>query len=354
MKAGTAALNNYNNCGLCFKQSDISVSDFFDYYYKNYCLAQLKETTCEKYEKNIRLHLKPALGHYKLGTLSTPVIQEFINKKYEDGYSRNTLCNLKALLTGSFEFGIDSNFIRINPATRVKIPSSRVTDNNPNTRKNERVPITKEQFDMIISRFPENSTSYIPLMLGYHCGLRISETFALTWSDIDFENKTLDINKQIQWLHHKWFFSEPKYNSFRTIKLDSEIIKILKKHKIHQLENKLRYSEYYTEIYINDLNELDTQGKMIDMICRKENGEYLQSRSQQHTNHIIHTELGLEKYNYHTLRHTHATMLLEAGAPIKDVQYRLGHKNIKETLDIYTHCTHSMSEKTVAILNQIM
>lgn len=47
-------------------------------------------------------------------------------------------------------------------------------------------------------------------------------------------------------------------------------------------------------------------------------------------------------------------MLLEAGAPIKDVQYRLGHKNIKETLDIYTHCTHSMSEKTVAILNQIM
>lgn len=253
MKAGTAALNNYNNCGLCFKQSDISVSDFFDYYYKNYCLAQLKETTCEKYEKNIQLHLKPALGHYKLGALSTPVIQEFINKKYEDGYSRNTLCNLKALLTGSFEFGIDSNFIRINPAT-----------------------------------------NYIPLMLGYHCGLRISETFALTWSDIDFENKTLDINKQIQWLHHKWFFSEPKYNSFRTIKLDSEIIKILKKHKIHQLENKLRYSEYYTEIYINDLNELDTQGKMIDMICRKENGEYLQSRSQQHTNHIIHTELVLK------------------------------------------------------------
>lgn len=70
------------------------------------------------------------------------------------------------------------------------------------------------------------------------------------------------------------------------------------------------------------------------MLCRKENGSYFQSRSQQHTNHIIHEELGIKNYDYHTLRHTHATMLLENGASIKSVQQRLGHKNTKETLDI--------------------
>ena len=355
LKEGTAVMNRYNNGGIAFEPSNISMSDYLDYYYKNYCVAQLKETTYTKYEKNIRVHLKPSLGQYRLASITTPVLQDFINLKYNKGYSRNTLCNLKALLTGSMEYAINSGFLASNPAKRVKIPSARVTSSNENTRKKERISLTHEQIVCIFNRFPEGHTSYIPLMIGYHCGLRIAETFALTWDDIDLKNKTLNVNKQIQWLHKKWVFTNCKYESSRIINLDSTIVKALKRYKVHQYENKIRYGEYYQDIYVNEHNELDaSEGKKINMLCRKEDGSYLQSRSQQHTNYIIHTKLGIEKYDYHTLRHTHATMLLESGAPIKGVQQRLGHKNIKETLDIYAHCTPVMNNDTINILEKIM
>lgn len=70
----------------------------------------------------------------------------------------------------------------------------------------------------------------------------------------------------------------------------------------------------------------DGQYHDYDIIMRKLDGSYLQSRTQQHTNHVIHTELGIKSYDYHSLRHTHATIFMEHGVPIKAVQERLGHK----------------------------
>ena len=85
--------------------------------------------------------------------------------------------------------------------------------------------------DKIFERFPEGCSSHIPLMLGYKCGLRLGEAFGVMWSDIDFIKCTLTINRQVQWQggskeHGKgyWYFSEPKYNSFRTISLDNSLM----------------------------------------------------------------------------------------------------------------------------------
>ncbi len=352
MAAGVKALNEYNNSGLVFTPSEISYNDYLDYWFKNYVSVNLAETTQEKYEKNLRFHIKPAFGKYKLRSITTPVIQEFLNNKFKDGYSRNSLMNLKALLTGSFEYAIDMNFVSNNPATRAKLPNPRIK--NENTRSKQRIPLTPDQLNLIFNRFPEGTTSYIPLLLGYRCGFRIAETFALTWSDINFKDSTININKQIQWINHKWKFKNPKYESSRIVKIDSITAAALKRYRKQQLEDRMQHGKYYFDLYVNDEHELDQTGTPIDMLCRKINGEYLQSRTQQHTNHIIHTELGITTYDYHTLRHTHATVLLENGAPVKDVQARLGHKNIKETLDIYSHCTPKMAEKSIEILESIV
>ena len=51
----------------------------------------------------------------------------------------------------------------------------------------------------IFERFPEGSSAYIPIMIGYHTGLRLGEIYGLVWEDIDFENKTLSVNRQVQW-----------------------------------------------------------------------------------------------------------------------------------------------------------
>ena len=68
---------------------------------------------------------------------------------------------------------------------------------------------------------------------------------------------------------------------------------------------------------------------------------------------VIHYKLGFKKFDFHSLRHTHATMLCENGAQPKYVQKRLGHKNIQVTLDIYTHVSETMNEHGRAVLNSM-
>lgn len=86
----------------------------------------------------------------------------------------------------------------------------------------------------------------------------------------------------------------------------------------------------------------------VHMICIAENGEYTSTNSFKYCARVIHKEL-LLAFDYHSLRHTHATLLIESGADIKDVQTRLGHTNIETTLQTYVHNTEKMAERSVDI-----
>ena len=246
--------------------------------------------------------------------------------------------------------------------TYVKLPSTRAKPAIP-FRSEPHIYIDKGMIEKIFERFPEGSSAHIPLMLGYKCGLRLGEAFGLVWSDIDFEKGTLAVNRQVQWQSGRkehgngyWYFSEPKYNSFRTISLDNALIDLLKREKQRQD----RAAEYYADKYIHlfegdNSRELNTDGKGVEIypICRRENGEYIQSRVMQHTSMIIHTQLGCEDFDFHSLRHTHATNLAEAGANPKYVQARLGHKNIQVTMQVYQHTSDTIIEQGNNVLRNM-
>ena len=82
----------------------------------------------------------------------------------------------------------------------------------------------------------------------------------------------------------------------------------------------------------------------IELMLVRQDGSYIQARTMQHASSVIHYELGVKDFTFHSLRHTHATMLAEAGMPQKYTQQRLGHKDISVTLKYYTHLTDKMSE----------
>lgn len=362
MEAGTKAYSDYTQAGAVFEPNNSSFSDYLDYWLGTYCVTNLKPITLENYKKKIRLYIKPKLGKYMLSSLSFAVLQDFMNDIFNQGFSRNTLTVIKGILSNSLSYAVEPlHYLQSSPMAYVKLPSTRAKPAIP-SRSEPHIYISKDMIDKIFERFPEGCSSHIPLMLGYKCGLRLGEAFGVMWSDIDFEKGTLTVNRQVQWQggkEHKkgyWYFSEPKYNSFRTISLDNSLMELLKREKQRQERAAEYYGDKYTHLFEGDNSrELNTDGKGVEIypICRRENGEYIQSRVMQHTSMIIHTQLGCEDFDFHSLRHTHATNLAEAGANPKYVQARLGHKNIQVTMQVYQHTSDTIIEQGNSILNSM-
>ena len=370
--AGIAALNEYNNCGKVVYDSNISFADFLDLWLDRECKTSLKSVTVTGYQKKIKNHIKPALGKYALKNIKRADLQSFLNTMHDNGYSKHSITEVKGILTKSFSFAVDEEFISVSPALGLKKPKSEFT--KVPTRSAPHSYLSQEKMKLIFERFPQGSSSYIPLMIGYRCGLRIGETFGLLWDDIDFDAKTLSVKRQIQWKQADrteeakkqengkrsaaagyWYFSNPKYNSFRTIELDDELLEILRQEKELQEEAKAYFKKRYIRYYADDHRRINIaeNGEEINFICVRENGMYITSRTLQHTSAIIHNQLSIPEFDYHSLRHTHTTMLIEHGAPIKYVQARLGHKNIDITLNVYQHLTANLTEQGKAVLGNM-
>lgn len=362
LEAGVKALAEYNDSGLHSKLSEISVYDYFDYWYKNYVILELKINTQKSYKNYIENHIKPNLGIYKLKALTPTILQEFINSKYLSGFSKNHLSNLIGVLSGALKYAIHPcNFIKSNPMLYVNFPKYERSKTDANHKY-----IKPDEFEKIINRFPYGSTFYLPIIIGYYTGFRIGETLGLTWDDINLENRKISINKIIYYNDDTklWYFGTPKTpSSTRTIEIGTTLLNILKKYKTDQLQNKLKYGCHYTCVYegIEIINNKKYRPlyslkanipagtlKKVEMVCTKEDGEIITPNSFKYASKVINYGLGIT-FNYHSLRHTHATTLIENGAEIKDVQIRLGHANIETTYNTYVHHTEKMSNNSVEI-----
>lgn len=236
------------------------------------------------------------------------------------------------------------------------------------TRESTRYVLDHDTMKEILDRFPDGSSFRLPILVGYYSGLRIAEIFGPTWDNIDFEDKTLTVEKILVKHDKDWYIGTPKTrSSVRTIKIGDTLLSELKRERSRQLENEMYYSTHYTCQYAvpetNDIGDKVThvisQKKAIllpydriDFICKKENGELLTQESFKYASRVIRLELGIQ-FNFHSLRHTHATLLIENRADVKDVQMRLGHNNIETTLNTYVHDTDSMKENTVEIFERL-
>ena len=385
LKAGTEAFARYNRTGLSFEPSEISMADFLDYFFEQYCRTNLKYNSQISYRYHITTHLKPAFGNYRLKSLQPSVITSWLNSMVLEGYSFNTIKHAKNCLSKALKYAVyPCQFIEHSPMAYIEMPK---TPKKPKETK----PVSYEDFSLILERFPEGHRYHIALMLGWNLGVRISEAMTITWDDIDFFSDSVTLDKQAinrnygndvlrgkakEWHYIKtgaiaeWALQSVKTeSSVRRIPFGSTLRDFLLRERQRQENNEQEYGDLFYVQYLEEAVDEKNNPFLMIRQCQKkdmpqdaeriffiniaENGCWTTPASMRHCMYLIHNRLGIPDFDFHTLRHTHATNMIENNAELKAVQLRMGHKDIQTTYQIYVHCTKAMEEQNIEILEQI-
>lgn len=339
-------IDEYNTTGEVVEDKKVTLGEIFYEFLEKEANISRKHSTIVRYKSLYRNHIEDELGFRYVGTISTENLQNFLNSK-KDTHSSEYIRSIYNFLLVLFGYAIKRKYIRKNPTDNVIPPANyRAYGEIKN--------YTKEELAKMEERY--STTNLIPAFkIGINLGLRVGECFALRFSDIDWEKQTIRINKQLHFQDKQWSFIPPKTAcSVRTIKMGDEFVAYLKELQQQHEKNKKEYDVGYAINYITDRRGDKPQRIIVDdFINVKQNGEMLTTNSVKFMSRIVKNDLEIE-FKYHNLRHTHTTMLAEAGVNPKYVQKRLGHSKLSTTLNYYTHITDKMDEEVANIMDNIL
>lgn len=347
-KAGLLALAEFTN-GLK-KEAPVTISygDFITDWLDRVYIHEVKPKSYSTVKVLCKKHIIPGMGNIKLTEVSHIKVKEFLNLKTSEGYAKSTITILRAIITRTLDSAIfDYNYLRDNPAKGVKLPSE-AAKRTPH----KRVALSKEDQERVLSGLDHSHPSYIAALIGLHCGLRIGEAFALTWDDIDFDNKNINVNKQILVRQGGLAVDNPKYDSCRIISVDNVLIATLRAFKKTQLEQSLKNLDYPKILYYEDLRNPGSLSPF-NFIMRKSDGGLYHRSAMGLILRDLKKKLNID-IDFHTFRHTHCTDMITCGAPLKAIQKRMGHRNINVTLNIYTDISDQMESQVTEILNNYL
>ena len=122
--AGTKAKAEYDNAGVVFRPSEMSLSDYLDFWLKSFVKTNCTDNTYDSYASAIRIHIKPALGHYKLSSLTPASIQQWVDSlKSEKGLSAQSIANFRGVLSGALKYAIyPCEYLKTNPCSLTRPP----------------------------------------------------------------------------------------------------------------------------------------------------------------------------------------------------------------------------------------
>jgi integrase len=330
----TTTLNEYNN-GKYFEPVKMSVAKWLNTWLQDYKANTVKSTTFINYRNRVINHIIPAIGKYNLKDLRAEYVQNLFNEMHKNDYAPETIRGTYNIIHEALKQAVNNDLLIKNIADTVILPADE--------KKDVRVLSVDEQ-TRFIDVAKETYTGEVFIMaLG--TGMRIGELLALMWSDIDFEentvyvNRTLNIVKDFSDKESKWHkeFGSPKtFSSKRKIPIIPVLQELLKKHRQNQDEIKSRALDAYED---NDLIFATQLGKPLD------------PRNLQRTLRSIADKANLKNVHAHCLRHTFATRGLENGIELVVMKELLGHSSIKMTADLYTHVLPDKKKEAIAKLN---
>ena len=296
---------------------NITLKELCNCYINEHCQLVCKPTTIKLYEGYVNNNIK-TLYNKKAKSITKRDIDLLVLEWKRQDLKNKSINNLIGFLRSAYSYGISNKWINENPAKESK--------KLPKQSRDVRFLDEEEmsEFIKVIRTFPPNK--FLPLFTAIYTGMRISELLALEWSDIDFNRLTINVNKQ----YYKGNLASPKtYKSTRKVNIPPELAEELRRYK----------------------EETKVLSKII--FCGTSGGYISQGKLVKNWFKKAMKRIGKPDYNFHCLRHTYATFLIQNGVPIHYVSEQLGHSTPQTTVNVYGHVLPRINNQAMNLFKNL-
>ena len=298
--------------------------------------ASVRPSTWTAYRMLCEAHIIPALGTVPLQRLSAPML----NKLYADLLATGRRNGRGGLSARTVQYVHVTAHKALADAVRWQLLTRNVADQATPPRPQAKEPTTwtADELRAFLGHV-EGDRLYPAFLLAATTGLRRGEVLGLRWRDVDLAGGRLAVTQTLLQVRNEVAFGTPKTaKGRRSVALDTHTLNILRGHRRAQVAERLAWGPAYQDA---------------DLVFAREDGATLQPDSFSHTFARHARDAKLPAIRLHDLRHTHATLALQAGVHPKVVSERLGHATVSITLDTYSHAIPAMQEEAaerVAVL----
>ncbi len=317
--------------GLVFDDENLTVGEYMDSWLKGSVRGSVRQSTFDRYEIAVRVHIKPALGRLKLKKLTPAHLAAFYQDRLDTGSAPASVNKLHVTLHKALDQAVKWHMVPRNVAEVVKGPRP--------VHKEMRTLSAEETRKLLeTARGDKLEALYV---LAVHTGMRQGELLALKWQDVDLENARLSVRRTITKSGGKVLLGEPKTRkSRRTIELTEAGVTALRTHLYRQMQEMQRLGDLYRD-----------QG----LVFASEGGTLINPANlRKRSFGSLLKRAGLPPIRFHDLRHTCATLLFSRDVHPKHVQELLGHSNIAITLDTYSHVIPGMGAQTARAMEDLL
>ncbi|HFS8632966.1 TPA: tyrosine-type recombinase/integrase [Streptococcus pyogenes] len=294
----------------------------------------VKPQTYDATVTRLNRHIMPTLGNMKVDKITASDIQMLINRlsKYYVNYTA-----VRSVIRKVLQQGVLLGLIDYNPARDIILPRKQ-----QNAKKKVKFidPSDLKSFlEHLESSQHKRYNLYFDAVLYQlllSTGLRIGEACALEWGDIDLKKGTITINKTYN-KNLKFLSTAKTQSGNRVISIDQKTIRSLKLYQVRQ-------RQLFNEV----------GARVSEVVFATPTRKYFNASVRQSALDTRCKEAGIERFTFHAFRHTHASLLLNAGISYKELQYRLGHANISMTLDTYGNLSKDKEKEAVLYYEKAM